>query len=59
VGALALFFDVGVAVRETAPLARAVRGASDLEHARASLEALGVRTELDYQRERAAESTSA
>jgi hypothetical protein len=57
VGALALFFDVAVAVREAAPLARAVRGASDLEDARASLEALGVRTELDYQRERAAEGS--
>jgi hypothetical protein len=54
VGALALFFDVEVAFREAAPLARAVAGAEDLEQARASLEALGLRTELDYQRERAA-----
>jgi hypothetical protein len=56
VGALALFFDVGVAFRETAPLARAVAETDDLEQARASLQTLGVRTELDYQRERAAES---
>jgi hypothetical protein len=56
VGALALFFDVEVAFRDVAPLARAVAGANDLEQARAALEALGVRTELDYQRKRAAES---
>ncbi len=55
VGALALFFDVEVAVRATARLARAVADAGDLEAARASVEALGVRTELDYQRDRATE----
>jgi hypothetical protein len=55
-GALALFFDVEIAAHETAPLVRAVAGAGDLEHARAALERIGVHTELDYQRERAARS---
>jgi hypothetical protein len=55
VGALTFFFDVGSAVDGVAPLARAVRGAGDLERARGALEALGVRSELDYERSRARE----
>ena len=44
------------AVRARAlPLARAVAGAADLDAAREALAALGVRTELDYERSRAAE----
>jgi hypothetical protein len=47
------FFDPGVAVRATARLAAAVRDAPDLESANEALHALGVRTELDYERDRA------
>ena len=46
-------FDPSVAVRTVARLAAAVRDARDLEHANDLLHALGVRTELDYERERA------
>ena len=52
-GGLAMYFDPEVAVRDTAPLARAVRDARDLEHARETLAELGVRTELDFERDRA------
>ena len=54
-GALTFFFDVASAVREAAPLARAVAGATDLEAARDALAELGIRTELDYERTRAGE----
>jgi hypothetical protein len=53
-GALAFFFDPPAAAAEL-PLARAVRDAEPLEAARAELEALGIRTELDYERSRAGE----
>jgi hypothetical protein len=53
VGALAFFFDLEGAADEL-PLARAVAGTETIEEARAALAALGVRTELDYERERAA-----
>jgi hypothetical protein len=55
VGALTFFFDVGLAVRGIAPLARAVAGTADIEEGRAALEALGIRSELDYERSRARE----
>jgi hypothetical protein len=42
-------------VRDAAPLARAVAGATDLEAARDTLAELGIRTELDYERTRAGE----
>jgi hypothetical protein len=54
VGALTFFFDP-LAGPECLPLVHAVSGAADLEAARAALEALGIRTELDYERDRAAE----
>jgi hypothetical protein len=54
VGALAFFFDAVAAVEEL-PLARAVAGSESIDAARSSLSELGVRTELDYERERAAE----
>ena len=54
VGALTFFLDP-LAGPECLPLAEAVAGAADLEAARAALEALGIRTELDYERDRAAE----
>jgi hypothetical protein len=55
IGALTFFFDVPAASERAAPLARAVAGAEDLERARDALAALGIRTELDYERARARE----
>jgi hypothetical protein len=52
-GGRVFFFDPAVALRSAARLARAVRDARDLEHAQATLERMGVRTELTYERERA------
>lgn len=52
-GALTFFYDVRRAYDVSAPLARAVASADDLEAARKALAALGIRTELDYERERA------
>jgi hypothetical protein len=50
-GALTVFFDVAVTVGAPAPLAAAVLDASDLEDANERLHALGVRTELDLERQ--------
>lgn len=58
VGALTFFYDLDVAFDAAAPLARAVADAADLDAARDALAALGVRTELDYERERAAEAAT-
>ena len=55
IGALAFCFDV-VAAAPALPLVEAVKGAKDLEAARRALEALGIRTELDWERDRAAEA---
>ena len=52
IGALSFFFDLERAASEL-PLARAAAGTGSIEEARAALEARGVRTELDYERERA------
>ena len=54
VGALAFFFDPIAAIDEL-PLARAVAGSESIEDARGALSELDVRTELDYERARAAE----
>jgi hypothetical protein len=51
VGALTFYFDVSAAVRSAARLAAAVSSARDLDHANELLRALGVRTELDYERD--------
>ena len=51
VGALTFYFDVAVAIRSAARLAAAVTDARDLVHANELLHALGVRTELDYERD--------
>jgi hypothetical protein len=53
-GGRVFFFDPEVALRSAARLARAVRGARDLLAANAILEDMGVRTELDYERDAAA-----
>jgi hypothetical protein len=55
IGALTFFFDVAAALERNLPLARAVTEAEGLEAARDRLAALGVRTELDYERSRAHE----
>ena len=49
--AVSFFFDVVVALETAARLARAVRGAASLEAANEVLHGLGVRTELDLERE--------
>jgi hypothetical protein len=51
VGALTFYFDVPAAVGSAARLAAAVRDARDLEDGNEILRGLGVRTELDYERE--------
>jgi hypothetical protein len=57
-GALAFFFDPVAALQEL-PLAGAVQGSETIDAARDELAALGVRTELDYERDRAAERQGA
>jgi hypothetical protein len=52
-GALTFFFDPTKAIAEL-PLARAVADSQTIDEARDALAALEVRTELDYERERAA-----
>lgn len=52
--ALTFYFDVEAAIGSVAPLARAVRDAPSLEAANDALHALGVSSELDLERERAA-----
>ena len=49
--ALTFYLDVGVTVRTAGRLAQAVDGADNLEEASAALNALGVRTELDLERD--------
>ena len=55
-GALTFFFDVRAAFAAALPLARAVAGANGLDPADETLAALGVRSELAYERSRAAET---
>ena len=55
VGALTFVFDPLAASPASLPLARAVAGTESIEQGRAALAALGVRTELDYERTRAGE----
>jgi hypothetical protein len=50
-GALTFYFDPVAALRSAARLAAAVTEARDLEHANEILHGLGVRTELDYERD--------
>jgi hypothetical protein len=51
IAALTLYLDVGATMRAAGRLGRAVAEAPSLEEANAALGALGVRTELDYERE--------
>jgi hypothetical protein len=53
-GGRLICFDPAAAIRSAARLAQAVGGAPSLEGAQQILAALGVRTELDYEREMAA-----
>ena len=50
VGAITFYFDVPTALRSAARLALAVRDAADLEEANDTLNAAGLRTELDWER---------
>lgn len=51
VAAVSFYFNVQAAVASAARLALAVREAADLEDANATLDGLGVRTELDWERD--------
>ena len=51
--ALTVYFDVEIAYEASAPLAQAVIDAADLDEANAILRGMGVRTELDWETERA------
>jgi hypothetical protein len=53
-GGRVFFFDCEVAISSAARLAAAVRDARDLEDAERILEAMGVRTELSWERRVAA-----
>ena len=55
-GALTFLFDPQAAVPRAAPLAAVVRQARGIEEAREALAAVGVKTELDLERERASHS---
>ena len=52
VGGLGFLFDARRAIGAAAPLAELIADAGSIEEARALMEARGVRTELDYERER-------
>jgi hypothetical protein len=54
VGAITFFFDPAAAMASAARLATAVRDAASLDEAQATLEGLGVRTELAWERDAAA-----
>jgi len=54
VAALIFTFDARAAVGAAAPLAAAVAGADSLDDAQGRLAEIGIRTELDYEREMAA-----
>lgn len=51
-GALGFVFDARRAIGPAAPLAELILDAGSIEEARAAMEAKGIRTELDYERER-------
>src|SRR5262245_56830848 len=51
VGALTFYFDIAKAIWSAARLAATVIDAHDLDHANELLHGLGVRTELDYERD--------
>ena len=59
VGAVTFFFDPATAVASAARLAAAVSEASSLEDANDRLRALGVRSELDWEREQSGAWTPA
>ena len=57
-GALGFLFDARRAVGTAAPLADLIASCASIEEARAAMEGRGIRTELDYERERVAESNA-
>ena len=52
VGGLGFLFDARAAIGAAAPLAELIADAGSIEEARTLMEAQGIRTELDYERER-------
>lgn len=52
-GAITYFFDPAAVTAEAIPLARAVAGTRSLDQAQDRLAALGIRTELDFERDKA------
>jgi hypothetical protein len=52
--ALTVYFDVTIAYESSAPLARAVMDATSLDEANETMRAMGVRSELDWERDAAA-----
>lgn len=52
--ALTVYFDVEIAYESSAPLARAIADATSLEEANEIMRGLGVRSELDWERDAAA-----
>lgn len=59
VAALTFYLDVDITISAAGRLARAVAGAGSLDEANDALGQLGVRTELDYERDAAAEAAEA
>ncbi len=58
IGALGFVFGARGAIGGAAPLAELIVDSGSLEEARSLMEAEGIRTELDYERERVAESNA-
>jgi hypothetical protein len=54
VGALGFVFGARAAIGAAAPLAELIADSESIEEARSAMEAQGIRTELDYERERVA-----
>jgi hypothetical protein len=54
VAAMTFYLDIDITIKTVGRLAQAVAGATTLDEANAALNALGVGTELDYEREAAA-----
>jgi hypothetical protein len=56
---MTFYLDVDITIKAAGRLARTVAGAGSLEEANDALNALGVATELDYEREAAGTRVSA
>lgn len=58
VGALGFVFGARTAIGAAAPLAGLIADSGSIEEARSAMQARGIRTELDYERERVAEGSA-